>query len=250
MNIIKIEETASTNALLKEWTQKQSLEEMTVLVAQSQTAGRGQRGNGWESEPDKNLTFSILLHPVFLPLQKHFLLAEIVALAVQEVLRNLNSLFSIKWSNDIYFENRKIAGILIENEIIGVQISQSIIGIGLNVNQEIFTSNAPNPVSLKQILHQEFDLDGLLDKIVGRFEYWYEQLKAGQYAHISESYHNALYRKTGFHAYQDANGQFQAQLLSVSDDGYLHLQTEQGEERCYAFKEVSFVNFRWYDHVF
>jgi BirA family biotin operon repressor/biotin-[acetyl-CoA-carboxylase] ligase len=250
MNIIRIEETASTNALLKELAQKQTLEEMTVLITQSQTAGRGQRNNHWESESGKNLTFSILLHPVFLPLQKHFLLSEIVALAVLDTLRNLrnlktlkslNSLFSIKWANDIYFENKKIAGILIENEIEGRQISLSILGIGLNVNQAIFTSDAPNPVSLLQILHQETDLEELLANILQRFEYWYEQLKAGQYAHISDSYHKALYRKAGFHSYKDQAGIFNAQIQSVADDGILQLITDTGETRHYAFKEVAFV---------
>ncbi|KAA6302004.1 MAG: Bifunctional ligase/repressor BirA [Candidatus Ordinivivax streblomastigis] len=247
MNIIRVEQTDSTNLLLKRIASQQALEEGTVVVASHQTAGRGQHGNQWESEKDKNLTFSLLLYPTSLPLSHHFLLSKLIALAVKDTLEeyaatvNLPSQFSIKWPNDLYFGDRKIAGILIENEWIARQITQSIAGIGLNVNQKLFVSDAPNPISLHQIIHAETDLNRLLDSLLQRIYDWYNPLKSGEYQMISEAYHQSLYRKKGFYTYKDANGLFEAQIQSVADDGFLCLQTDRGEFRRYAFKEVAFV---------
>jgi BirA family biotin operon repressor/biotin-[acetyl-CoA-carboxylase] ligase len=238
MNIIKIKSTASTNLFLKELSEKQFLEEGAVVFTETQTAGRGQAGNDWESEPGKNITCSILFYPVFLPVKQHFLLSETIALGVKKTLDDYIPNVSVKWPNDIYFENRKIAGILIENELTAQEITQSIAGIGLNVNQETFASNAPNPVSLKQILDVEMDLDSLLEKMVEKLMDEYEKLKAGQTEDISRAYHDSLYRKSGFYAYEDKHGRFIARIQSVSEDGFLHLQTDKGEERRYAFKEV------------
>ncbi|MDR0863341.1 MAG: biotin--[acetyl-CoA-carboxylase] ligase [Candidatus Symbiothrix sp.] len=239
MNIIKIETTTSTNLFLKELAGKQVLEEGTVALAGTQTAGRGQAGNYWESEPGKNITCSILLHPTFLLPKQHFLLSETVALGVKETLDFYLKNVTVKWPNDIYVEDRKIAGILIENELMGQQFSRSVIGIGLNVNQEVFTSNAPNPVSLKQLLGVDMNVDELTEKMVERILYWYEKLKAGETKVISQTYHDFLYRKSGFHWYEDKTGRFKARIKSVAEDGFLLLETDKGEERCYAFKEVS-----------
>jgi BirA family biotin operon repressor/biotin-[acetyl-CoA-carboxylase] ligase len=241
MNIIRIDSTASTNFFLKEWAKEQVLEEGTVVFANTQTAGRGQTGTFWEAEPGKNITCSLLLYPVFLPVKQHFLLSETVALGVKEILDDYLKNVSIKWPNDIYFEDRKIAGILIENELSGTEFSQSVIGIGLNVNQEIFTSPAPNPVSLKQITGVDFDLERLTEKIIRRILYWYDQLKTGRTGLLSQTYRHFLYRRDDFYPYEDKNGRFRAQIQSVDESGFLHLTTDEGEERRYAFKEVSFI---------
>ncbi|MDR0680828.1 MAG: biotin--[acetyl-CoA-carboxylase] ligase [Dysgonamonadaceae bacterium] len=241
MNIIKIESTASTNLLLKEWSKERFLEEGTVLFTNNQTAGRGQAGTSWEAESGKNITCSLLLYPVFLSVKQHFFLSEIAALGVKEILDDYVNNVTVKWPNDIYFEDRKLVGILIENELSGRGFSQSVIGIGLNVNQEIFTSNAPNPVSLKQITGMDFDLDILVEKITRRILYWYDQLKEGRSNLISQTYQDFLYRKNGFHRYEDKNGPFNAKIQFVADNGFLHLTTDKGEDRSYAFKEISFV---------
>jgi BirA family biotin operon repressor/biotin-[acetyl-CoA-carboxylase] ligase len=239
MNIIKIEATASTNLFLKELARKQILEEGTVVLAGTQTAGRGQAGNYWESEPGKNITCSILVYPTFLLPKQHFLLSETMALGVKESVDFYLKKVTVKWPNDIYVEDRKIAGILIENELLGQQFSQSVIGIGLNVNQEVFTSDAPNPVSLKQLLGADVNVNDLAEKMVERILYWYEKLKAGETECISKTYHEFLYRKSGFHCYEDTTGRFKARIKSVAEDGFLQLETDQGEERRYTFKEVS-----------
>ena len=241
MNIISIESVVSTNSYLKELAHKQVLEEETVIVTGNQTAGRGQRGNAWESEAGKNITCSILLYPSFLPVQQHFLLSEAVSLGVKETLDAYTGGITIKWPNDIYYKEKKIAGILIENELTGNKYGLSIVGTGLNVNQEHFLSNAPNPVSLKQITGREWSVETLLKELVQHILYRYKQLKDGDTETLIRMYHGALYRRTGIHPFKDSEGIFHARIDRVSDDGFLHLVTEQDEKRSYAFKSIHFL---------
>ena len=241
--IIRLQTIDSTNRYLKEKAEQENWEEGTVVLAENQTAGRGQQGNSWESEIGKNLTFSLLICPNFLPIQQHFLLSKIVALAVRESILEMDaSLFvsdlCVKWPNDIYYQNRKIAGILIENEMMNDKITRTVMGIGINVNQEKFKSNAPNPVSLRQIIQKETDLNRLLDCFLQQFQSLYQKLKDGKTDDIRTAYFQSLYRREGFHFYEDKNGRFAAAIQSVGDNGLLHLLTDDGEERVYAFKEV------------
>jgi birA, biotin-[acetyl-CoA-carboxylase] ligase region len=241
MNIIRIKILPSTNSYLMEWMEKELLPEGTVVCTDNQTAGKGQRNNVWESQPGKNLTFSVLLYPQFLPLNRFFLLSEIISLGIKDTLDIYTDDISIKWPNDIYYQNKKICGILIENEVTGQCYSQSIVGIGLNVNQDVFFSDAPNPVSLKQITGKEFDLDALLQEILANCFLWYERLREGQAREIEEAYFNALYRNKGFHSYKDQSGVFEARIEKVGSDGFLCLHTDKGDSRKYAFKEVEFL---------
>jgi BirA family biotin operon repressor/biotin-[acetyl-CoA-carboxylase] ligase len=241
VNIIPIETVDSTNTYLKELSHKQALEEGTVVAARNQTAGKGQRGNAWEAEAGKNITCSMLLYPSFLPVQRYFLLSEVISLGVKETLDAYIDGITVKWPNDIYHNEHKIAGILIENELAGSELSLSVAGIGVNINQERFLSNAPNPVSLKQITGREWDIEAILTELVRNILYHYEQLKNGQTETLIRMYHEALYRKNGFHRFEDANGTFKACIDSVSDDGFLHLNTGMNEKRSYAFKNVRFM---------
>jgi BirA family biotin operon repressor/biotin-[acetyl-CoA-carboxylase] ligase len=240
MNIIKIKSTASTNDFLKELLRQQTLEEGTVVFAENQTAGKGQRGNSWESEHGKNITCSILLYPHFLPVKQHFLLSEVVALGIKSALDLYIDSIEIKWPNDIYHEGKKMAGVLIENELTGDHFTRSVVGIGLNVNQEIFLSDAPNPVSMKQVLKRDLNLENVLEDTVKSIWTWYGKLESGGTETIVRNYHDSLYRKDGLHAYSDSKGPLTARIHHVEDDGRLHLITDEGEERCYAFKEVVF----------
>jgi BirA family biotin operon repressor/biotin-[acetyl-CoA-carboxylase] ligase len=241
MNIIKIDSCLSTNSFLKNLSERQELEEGTMLIAGEQTAGRGQAGNQWESEAGKNLTFSLIFYPVFLPVRNNFLLSEAIALGVKDVLDSYVSDIFIKWSNDIYYRDKKIAGILIENAITGKILSQSIAGIGINLNQEQFLSGAPNPISLKQITGQEANLDSLSEQLSVSIFNRYKQLRQGETEAIAGDYYSALYRKDGFYPYKDRKGLFRAKIESVGEDGFLRLIDEQGEKRSYAFKEVSAI---------
>jgi BirA family biotin operon repressor/biotin-[acetyl-CoA-carboxylase] ligase len=241
VNIIPVETVASTNSYLKELAHKQILEEGTVIVARNQTEGRGQRGNTWESEAGKNTTCSILLYPSFLPVQRVFLLSEAIGLGVKETLDAYTDGISLKWPNDVYHQERKIAGILIENELTGNEYNLSVVGIGVNINQEHFISKAPNPVSLKQITGKEWDTEALLKELVRNILCRYERLRDGDTEALIRMYHEALYRNTGFHPYEDKEGIFYARFDRVSDDGYLHLITDRNEKRNYAFKTIRFM---------
>ena len=243
---IKIKSTPSTNNCLRELSKQQVLREGTVLYTKEQTDGRGQAGNHWESEPGKNITCSMIFYPIFLPIRKHFLLSEMVALGVKKTLETSYKLkeVSIKWPNDVYYEDRKIAGILIENDIQEDIITQSIVGIGLNVNQEIFKSDAPNPVSLKKALKtkKDIDLKHLLMQLATNVDFWYQKLRSGDNETVTKNYFEAQSRKLGFHLYKDKNDKmFQAKIIKISDDGFLHLRHNTGDVRAYAFKEVSYI---------
>jgi len=205
-----------------------------AVVADYQTAGRGCGTNTWESERGKNLLFSLLIHPAEVPAVKQFRISMAISLAILDTLEQYIGDVSIKWPNDIYWRNGKLGGILIENRLQGGCIKDCIIGVGLNVNQEQFHSDAPNPVSLKRIHGQETEREQLLSDILVRFdEYLTQDLKA--------RYLSRLYRRKGFHPYADKEGAFMAEIIDVEDDGHLLLRDDNGHDRRYAFKEVQFV---------
>jgi len=240
----RVKETTSTNDYLAQLCKKGKAKEFYTVMAESQTNGKGQRGNAWESESGKNLTFSIVFYPTALEAKKQFCLSMLAALSCHEALGNYTDGFSIKWPNDIYWKDKKIGGILIENELEGKYITQSIIGIGLNLNQEVFHSDAPNPVSLKQIIGADISIQELMTKVVQNMIGGHRQLEANfnftQQA-IGTLYRKHLYRHSGWFPYRDAQGEFLAEYQQVEPDGHLILKDEQGLLRRYAFKEVSFV---------
>ena len=227
--VVHIGETESTNLWLKGYESRD-----VVVWAEYQTAGRGQGSNRWESERGKNLTFSLLIHPEHVPAARQFHISMAISLALCEALDQLVGDVSIKWPNDIYWRNGKIAGILIEHTLHGAQIKESIVGVGLNVNQREFRSDAPNPVSLWQISEQETDREQLLQNILQAFDRLLSQ-------DVKERYLSRLYRRKGFHPYADTQGVFMAELVTVEDDGRLVLRDDNGQERRYAFKEVQFI---------
>jgi len=228
--IIHIAETDSTNR----WLRERGGEGNVVVWADYQTAGRGCGTNHWESERGKNLTFSMLLHPNGVRAHRQFRISMAISLAICKVLGEYIGQLSIKWPNDIYWRDGKIGGILIENTLMGNSVKDCIIGIGLNINQRVFKSNAPNPVSMWQICEQETDCEQLLTEILRTFEEY-----LGKYN--KEEYLSMLYRRKGFHPYVDKGGPFMAEIVDVEDDGHLVLCDDNGQERRYAFKEVQFI---------
>jgi len=239
--IIEIAETASTNSYIRQLHEAEQLSEGATVVARFQTHGRGQMGNGWESEAGKNLLFSTLLFPVKVKATGQFIISQTVALSLQEALERYVNPVAIKWPNDIYYGEKKLAGILIENDICGKTIAVSVVGVGVNVNQEVFVSDAPNPVSLKQILGYEVDKEQLLQLFLERLSFNYALLNKGKCNEIREKYYMALFRKAGFFPFRDRQSLFMAQIAEVDATGHLHLITEGGEKRKYFFKELSFV---------
>ena len=239
--LIHISETNSTNNYLQSLCSKQKVEELTVVVADFQTSGRGQRGNSWESDSGKNLLFSIVIFPEFLEARRQFLISQIISLAIKEELDTYTTDISIKWPNDIYWKEKKICGMLIENDLMGRNISQSIAGIGININQETFHSFAPNPVSLRQITGKEFDLFEILKSIVLRIQSYYSLLKKGNTESIVCQYEMSLFKKEGMHRFKDANGEFLARIICVEPEGRLILEDEILNKRGYMFKEVEYL---------
>ena len=232
--------TASTNTFLHEMMRQDKLPEGFLLYTDFQTAGKGQPGNTWESENGKNLLFSMLLYPHSIKVYEQFILSEITGLAIRKVLEKYTDDICIKWPNDIYWKDKKIAGILIENSLFRDRIDTCIIGIGLNVNQEVFISNAPNPVSLRQITGNDINREILLMEIQAELLNIYQNYSP---EFIHQEYLNNLYRRNGFHRYAEtaANTVFDAEVEDVLPDGRLILRTQAGEIKSYYFKEIQFV---------
>lgn len=243
MTVIRLPETASTNTYMRE--HLSDAPHGTVVVTDCQTAGRGQRGNSWEAAPGKNLTFSIILRP-HVHAAKQFAVSEAIATAIAGVLRRYiptSHSVAVKWPNDIYADDLKICGILIENSLTGCHIDRSIAGIGINVNQRLFLSDAPNPVSIISFIDRELPLDNLLD------EFCTEILSAisltdspDGIAGLHDRYLSMLWRGTGFHTYRLPSGEtFNAAIENIAPDGTLTLRRSDGTLRAYAFKEVAAV---------
>lgn len=256
MKHIHLQSTDSTNNYLKNYVPEQE-EDITLVTADFQTAGRGQRGNSWESEDGKNVVYSLLIHPRMVKPSQIFSISEVAALSVCKALNEClltasasreqtgESLkeggFKVKWPNDIYFADKKIAGILIETDLMGKSIENAIIGVGINVNQQRFLSDAPNPVSLYQIVGQEFERTAVLNLIIKHFTALYAQLQEGGLAELHEHFKSRLYRRDGFYPYSDENGRFDAQIVDIEPTGHIILQDTAGQQRRYAFKEVTFL---------
>ena len=239
--LIHLEETDSTNKYLNELCNKQCVEELTTITANFQTSGRGQRGNSWESEAGQNLMFSFVLYPTFLKARRQFLLSQIISLAIKEELERYVSNISIKWPNDIYWHDKKIAGILIENVLSGSTFSRAIIGMGLNINQKNFYSDAPNPVSLYQITGRTYKIEKILDEFTEAFGKRYTDTFTNSSDRIHKEYIATLYRNDGVYPFYSDGNIFHASIADVELDGHLLLSTESGEKKRFAFKEVSFL---------
>lgn len=238
--VIWLDEVNSTNEYSTSFT-KDSKAHGIVVAAKNQTQGRGQRGNEWESKPGENLLFSIVLKPTFLPVSKQFLLSKITALAVVDFLSDYKAGFTIKWPNDIYIDNRKIAGILIENSFHSENLDTTIVGIGININQSEFSDDLPNPTSLFCETGKRNALGNMLTQFCKLYQEYYSALLRNEVSPISARYFEKLYRRASYGNYT-ANGQtFRAKIIGVKDTGELVLETESGQLKEFAFKEVSFV---------
>lgn len=238
MRVIRLDTIDSTNTYLHAY---RGDEDVVVVIARHQTAGRGQGGNRWEDAEGQNLLFSIQIRPVEVAIDHQFVLAMAEALALKRALDAYADGIELKWPNDIYHHDRKLSGTLIETAVSGGRLKRMILGTGINVNQQQFYSDAPNPVSLSQITGSDESIDHLLERILQAFDDYYRRVLEGDYAGISREYHETLYRRKGFYRYRDADGEFDAELVGVAYDGRLSLRDSEGRQRSYAFKEVEFI---------
>lgn len=240
---IMLPKTDSTNREAFRIMEQRCLEEGTLIITPWQTAGRGQAGASWESEPYSNLTFSVILKPHFLEVSRQFLLSKVVALAVKEGIEDLvipHRVF-IKWPNDIYIGHRKIGGLLLENRIMGLSIQVCVAGIGININQRVFQSDAPNPVSMGQLTQRYHNTDEILRKICHSLEKRYNQLEQGDSKAIDHDYLQSLYGINQEREYSSHGKTFRAKAVGVNEYGKLILEKPSGECSEYDMKEVSFL---------
>ena len=242
MQVIKLSATDSTNTYLKRLSRREQVPDMTVVWAVDQQAGRGQPGNQWVTEKGKNLTFSILKEIERLPATRHFLLNALVSLALLDTLQSFKITgLRVKWPNDIMSGGKKLCGILIENQLKGSFITQSIIGIGLNVNQREFPG-LHGAASLSAVTGREYDLDEVLTSLLESLRKQFEQMKTGSYEDFLHQYERYLFLKDEPASYQSKGGPvFQGIIRGVYPDGRLKLESHAGSLKPYAFKEVRYL---------
>ena len=256
-----VSETHSTSSLLREL-YEDKLPHLFTIRADYQTAGRGQAGNSWESERGKNLLFSTLLRYPEVEASEQWRLSMLVAVAVREAIgetlklsgdEEIGKEFTIKWPNDIYYKDKKVVGILIENILSGRNIAYTIAGIGININQTEWLSNAPNPLSIKQITQKEYNIEEILQHFLTAIQKW----EAEPTDTIRTEYIKHLYRRTGWHSYverevsttpthivpggDNIEGAFDAEWVDITQQGEWVVRLKNGQEKKFHFKQVRFV---------
>lgn len=228
----------STNTYASGLIQSDSVTEGTIICTNYQASGRGQKGNRWVSEDGKNLLFSVVLFPGMISAGEQFILSMFVSLGICDFLKPLIPYCKIKWPNDIYTGNDKIAGILIENSITGNTIINSIAGIGLNINQEEFPQEIPNPVSLKILTGKEYDPDSCMRQLAGCLDLRYKQVISGRLDELRNEYISSLYQLNKWRRFKSENGIFRGKIVSVTESGCLRIEEKAGKIRDFSFKEV------------
>jgi BirA family biotin operon repressor/biotin-[acetyl-CoA-carboxylase] ligase len=228
-SIVQLAQVDSTNLYASRLLKESHPAEGTLINTEEQTAGRGQRDTQWSSEKGKNLTFSIILYPAFLPASRQFLLSKVIALGMADFLSGIVSkplLIRIKWPNDIYAGDKKLGGILIENTLDGAIIKSSVVGIGLNINQKIFEKTLNNPISLKMLEGKPFAPEVILCGICQSIESYYLQLRDKHISQIDAAYNKFLYRKDQWCNYSLNGNSLKGCIKEVKMDGTLILEAK------------------------
>ena len=242
MQIIKLSATESTNTYLKLLASKQNLPDFTVVVTDNQTKGKGQMNSYWKSEPGNNLTFSVLKKHKGLEVKHQFLISICVSLAIHEVLKDLNlPRVQVKWPNDILSGNLKVCGILIENALKGQEVMSSVIGIGLNVNQTVFSKNL-KATSVKLELKKEQNLESLLGKIMDKLQFYLPQATSFNEVELMNVYKKMLFRIAIPSTFQTSNGSvFMGIISDVTTDGKLKVKLEDDTYEQFGLKEIKLL---------
>lgn len=248
LEVKAIASTASTNTWVREHRDTLS-SRATLAITDSQTAGRGSGTNHWESQDGCNLTFSLCLHPHGLRANRMFALSEAmslgVAIGLEQAVRDLtdcaDAAFSIKWPNDIYHHDGKVCGMLIENDLSGRLVERSVIGVGINVRQTRFLSDAPNPTSLSLLTGQDIAREEVLARVLSCFRNCLHWLEREQYDALHAQYMNRVYRLREWHRFTDQGGTFEGMIQDIQPDGHLLVTDRAGTERRYAFGEIKYI---------
>ncbi len=238
--LVFVPECHSTNTLALELIEQTQIIDGSVVITASQTAGRGQRGNTWETEAGKNLTFSIIVKPMFLAIKDQFFLNIFTSLAIHDFLKDkMNAAICIKWPNDILVNDKKLCGILIENQIRGSQVSNCVIGIGLNINQQEFSSTFAT--SLTNITTESYDLSAVLESLLACLERRYLQLRSGEYETLRHDYLKQLYWLNETKTFSTNNERFSGTIYGINEDGRLLVQTDNGPIS-FGLKEINYIH--------
>jgi BirA family transcriptional regulator, biotin operon repressor / biotin---[acetyl-CoA-carboxylase] ligase len=239
--LIELDSIDSTNNYAKELIRNANPVEGTIVFAHEQFSGRGQTGTSWTSEKNRNLTLSIILYPRFLEAEKQFFLNMAVSLGVKDFCETvLDKEIKIKWPNDIYYLDRKLGGILIENTINGNKLSSSVIGIGININQQEFSAEIPNATSFSLITKQEYQLNSLIEQLAGFIEKYYLQLRQLHFNFLDKAYMESLYRYNQTFELKKGEQVFKGEINGVTKEGKLIIHSK-GKEQRFAFKEVEYL---------
>lgn len=236
-DVLEYEKATSTNTLAEELPLAQLKDKMVILTWR-QTQGRGQAANKWESIPDKNISMTVVFKPQRLEAGKQFAVSMVIALGCMDFVRRYVDEVSVKWPNDVYVGERKIAGILIEHRIAGAFIQSSLCGIGVNINQKEFFSDAPNPVSLWQLTGKELPLKQVLEELLECIGRRYEEVYDS--GNLEKDFLQNMYRSSGAFTWEDETGRFEASIAGIDEYGQLVLKDTGGKEKIYAFKEVKY----------
>ena len=230
----------STNDFALYLLSKSKPPEGTVVSTFNQTAGRGQVGSKWESQTGLNISLSIILYPDFLLAQNQFVLSQIISLAIADLVESHFPKTKIKWPNDIYVGDKKIAGILIQNTLSGSHLRASVVGIGLNVNQTDFSENASNATSFKSLSGKDHELDEIIAQLCQCVEKRYLNLKAGKTVPLQSEYLRRLYRFDEISAFKKPEGNvFQGKICGISPTGKLRID-QKGKVEEFDLKEIKF----------
>ena len=237
-SLITVDKTESTNSLLRHLKANQKLSNGTVLLALEQTNGRGQKGNEWVTKPGLNITCSIYTKPDIVS-QKAFYLNMVSALAVRKTLSDLNIECEIKWPNDILVDGKKIAGILIENQLTGKRISNAIIGIGLNVNQTEFGNINGTSIQLITKIHHE--IEDILKQAYQYLDFYFDLLVQSNFALLDKHYLKHLYRLKEPAEFEDQDGKFLGEIVGINAVGHLTIKKNNGKVYHYDIQEIRYL---------
>ncbi len=236
------ENLPSTNSYAASLLKAKEVPEGYVIFTNYQSEGRGQAGNKWESEENKNLLISVILYPTMINAVEQFQLSMMISLGICDFLYRYTEAISVKWPNDIYVNDDKIAGILIENSIMGDRIEHTIAGIGININQVKFLSDAPNPVSLANLTGAQYDLTECLNQLTSDLDKRYKYLISGDHDRIKSDYISRLYMHNQWSKFRDLRGIFAGRISGVSSAGKLRVDLKDGRVKEYSFKEIDFIS--------
>lgn len=235
--LIQLDNVDSTNAYANNLLKTESVVNGTVILARHQHSGRGQRSTTWTTEPGKNLTCSIILRPN-IPARHSFYLNIVASLSVRKTLSDLGLNAVVKWPNDILIDQKKVCGILIENQISGDKITSSIIGIGLNVNQEKF-GDLVNVTSLKNELKKDVEVNDILDQIYGYLDFYFNLLCESNFNLLLKHYYQHLFLLGVPSKFKDEKGEFEGVILGIDEEGRLSIQKKE-EKKSYRIKELTY----------